>query len=151
MIGLVVLHVLSAVLGMGPAFAFPWMLKRTSSIRELQSQAGMVARLEVFPKIFGTLAVLSGLALFFAGSYGPFRQLWTLCSLVLFVLIEVLVIGYLNPAAVRLLRLADELLERQVSEVTPELAAVSTRVRNLHLWSGILGLAIFILMIVKPH
>lgn len=58
-----------------------------------------VTRLEMFPKVFGTLAVVSGAVLFWLGSYGPFLQAWIAGSLLLFIAVEVLVVGFLNPAA----------------------------------------------------
>ncbi|UUZ97479.1 DUF2269 domain-containing protein [Paenibacillus sp. P25] len=148
---LVMIHVLSAVLGLGPAYAFPWMLRKASTVDEMKRNLLQVAYLEAFPKIFGTLAILSGLALFFLGSYGPFVQVWILGSLAVYVAIEILVIGFLNPATQKLLKLIGEPAAAAAEQPSAMLSSLYARVRNLHLWSGVLGLLIFILMIAKPH
>lgn len=148
---LVVIHVLAAVLGLGPAYAFPFLLRKTSSIQEMERNLGHVAHLEVFPKIFGTLAIVSGLALFFIGSYGSFAQIWILGTLIVYIMIEVLVIGFLNPTAKKLQSAIAALKTKAKQEANTELDGMYARVRNLHVWAGVLGLAIFILMTMKPH
>ncbi|WP_248928831.1 DUF2269 family protein [Paenibacillus hamazuiensis] len=151
MVLLVTIHVLSAMLGLGPAYAFPFILRKVSTLDEMKRNLLQVASLEVFPKIFGSLAFISGLALFFIGSYGPFMQVWIIGSLAVFAAIEILVIVYLNPAAGRLIKLLAE-SETAASDVpAAHLTVLYTRVRNLHLWSGILGILLLILMIVKPQ
>ena len=144
------IHVLSAILGLGPAYAFPFILRRTSSVDEMRRCLIQVATLETFPKIFGTIAVVSGLLLFFVGSYGSFAQIWILGALIAYVLIEVLIIGFVSPATQKLQQamagnnanpeqIASDVMERMYAHV-----------RNLHAWAGIGSLVIFILMIVKP-
>lgn len=145
---LVVIHVLAAILGLGPAYAFPFLLRKASSIQEMERNLSQVAYLEMFPKVFGTLAVLSGLALFFIGSYGSFGQIWIMGTLIVYALIEVLIIGFLNPEAKKL---QSALSSQEKQERVASLEPMYARVRNLHAWAGVLGLLIFILMIVKPH
>lgn len=151
MVWLVIIHVLSAMLGLGPAYAFPWMLRRASTVEEMRRNLLQVAYLEVFPKVFGSLAVISGLVLFFIGPYGPFLQVWIAGSLVVYVGIEILVIGFLNPAVGKLLKFLNEPGTGTKEEPAANLTGLYSRVRNLHLWAGILSLLIFILMIAKPH
>ncbi|WP_276352254.1 DUF2269 family protein [Cohnella caldifontis] len=150
MVWLVAIHVLSAVLGLGPAFAFPFMLRSASTAPEMKRNLQQVSYLETFPKIFGTLAVLSGLGLFFWGSYGPFMQVWIIGSLMVYAAIEILVIGFLNPAAAKLLKLLGESRATAAEPPNPEMIGLYARTRNLHLWSGVLGIVLLTLMIVKP-
>jgi uncharacterized membrane protein SirB2 len=145
---LVVIHVLSAVLGLGPAFAFPLLLKKPSTLEEMGNHLRQVARLELFPKVFGSIALLSGLALFFAGSYGPFTQVWILGTLAVYVVIQIVIIGFLNPAAVKLERTFQEKSARMVPDSVQ--LGMYALVRNLHTWACALSLVIFVLMIVKP-
>lgn len=148
---LVLVHVLSAVLGLGPAYAFPFILRNTSSAQEMEKAVSLVARLEKFPKAFGTVAVVSGLLLFWLGSYGSIMQLWILGTLIVYVLIEVLIVGFLNPTARKLhasLQSADRTAGKELPSPIPQMYA---RVRNLHLWASVLSLFIFIFMILKPH
>ena len=148
--GLVVVHVLSAVLGLGPAFAFPFLLRSTDSPEEMKRNVQQVAYLEIFPKLFGTLALLSGFALFFFGSYGPFLQLWIAGSVAVYIAIEILVIGFMAPAVKTLLKRIDETAAEPAQASVPQLRGLYIRVRRLHLWSGALGLLLLALMIVKP-
>ncbi|WP_127529888.1 DUF2269 family protein [Paenibacillus kobensis] len=150
MMGLVVVHVLTAILGLGPAYAFPFLLRKALTVEEMKRNLMQVAYLEIFPKIFGTLAVLSGLLLFFLGSYGPFAQVWIIGSLAVYVGIEILVIGFLNPSAAKLLKFIDETGEKTREEPGVHLNGLYSRVRSLHLWAGILGLLLFVFMIAKP-
>ncbi|WP_188173820.1 DUF2269 family protein [Paenibacillus sedimenti] len=148
---LVVIHVLSAIIGLGPAYAFPFILRNTSSVIEMERALGYVARLEVFPKVFGTLAILSGLCLFWLGSYGSFLQIWIIGTLIVYIVIEVLIIGFLNPNAKKLhesLSMPDK-----TSHGAPpsSVTLMYLRVRNLHMWASVLSIIIFILMIIKPH
>ncbi|MBW5446054.1 DUF2269 family protein [Cohnella sp. CFH 77786] len=147
---LVLVHVLSAVLGLGPAFAFPFVMRKAETHQEMLRTVLLVNRLEMFPKIFGTLAVLSGLLLFWLGSYGSWLQVWILGTLLVYVAIEVLVVGFLNPAASKLQRVL--VAQESVGAREGSAAAIQLygRVRALHLWAGILGVAIFALMVLKP-
>lgn len=147
---LVVIHVLAAVLGLGPAFAFPVLLRKSETVQEMGKHLELVARLELFPKVFGTLAVLSGVALLLLGSYGGFAQLWIIGTLAVYVVIEVLVVGMLNPAAARLSKMIAE--EKAPAGQQPGAGHVGlyTRIRSLHSWACVLSLVIFVLMILKP-
>ncbi|PYI50294.1 DUF2269 family protein [Paenibacillus flagellatus] len=148
---LVLLHVLSAIIGLGPAYAFPLLLRPTTSVEEMERSLRQVARLELFPKISGTLAVLSGIVLFWIGSYGSLLQLWIGGTLVLYILIEVLIVGFLAPALKKLQAALSSPDARTRPEAPAPLAAMYAKVRNLHLWATVLGTIIFILMILKPH
>lgn len=149
---LVLLHVLAAVIGLGPAYAFPFLLRNTSSAKEMESVLGQVSRLELFPKVAGTIAVISGLVLFWVGSYGPFLQIWIAGTLMLYVIIEILIIGFLNPAVKKLhAAIAASETELGAQELPPHIVSMYARVRNIHLWASLLSIVIFILMILKPQ
>jgi len=148
---LVVIHVVSAVLGLGPAFAFPWMLRKTESAAEMEANLAQVLRLETFPKVFGSLALLSGLGLAFAGSYGSFAQLWLAGSLVLYVAIQAVVLGGMNPAVRKLQRTLAEAAGAAERRSLEAASALYARVRILHGVAGALSLLILLLMIAKPR
>ncbi|MFD0681678.1 MULTISPECIES: DUF2269 family protein [unclassified Paenibacillus] len=148
---LVVLHVLAAVIGLGPAYAFPFLLKSTSSTQEMERALHYVSRLEMFPKMFGTIAVVSGLLLLWLGSYGSILQIWIMGTLILYVIIEVLIVGLLNPT-VKKLQTSLTASEVSTDDQFPSLVSTMfSRVRNIHLWVSILSVFIFILMILKPR
>jgi len=149
---LIVVHVLAAVIGLGPAFAFPMLLKKTGSKQEMERNLRQVAQLETFPKIGGLVAVVSGLCIFFFGSYGSFMQIWVLGSLIMYILIEILIVGFLVPTVKRLHgAIAAAVSEGENGPLLGETTIMYGRVRNYHLWASILSVVIFVLMVVRPH
>lgn len=147
---LVFLHVVSAVVGLGPAYAFPLMLKKEQSLVEVKRMVDLVARIEMLPKIFGGLTLISGLLLMWLGNYGSFFTLWIGGSLVLFILVEVVIIGFLTPAAKRLSAALLELLEQGASETNAHTLQLLSKVRNFHITSCVMVLVIIAFMVVKP-
>lgn len=147
---LVLLHVVSAVVGLGPAYAFPMILKTEKSLVELKRMAELVSRLEILPKIFGMLTLLSGLLLVWLGNYGTFFTLWIAAALILFILAEVVIIGFLTPAAKKLSATLDQLTEQGETETNLQTLGLLAKVRNYHFTSCVLVLVIIALMVVKP-
>lgn len=147
---LVLLHVVSAVVGLGPAYAFPMILKRETSLVEVKRMAELVARLEILPKIFGGLTLLSGLLLVWLGNYGSFLTLWITAALILFVLAEVIIIGFLTPAAKKLSSTLDQLIEQGETETNNLTLGLLAKVRNYHITSCVIVLVIIALMVIKP-
>ncbi|MFB9324716.1 DUF2269 family protein [Paenibacillus aurantiacus] len=149
---LVLLHVLSAMLGLGPAYAFPLMMRNHASAEQMKQTLDLVTRLEIFPKLFGTLAVVSGLLLFWVGSYGPFTQMWIIGSLAVYTVIEVIIIGFLQPAVKKWHQaFADSEQAAGTYSGTVSLSSLYARVRHLHLWACIVSLLLFALMVMKPQ
>ncbi|WP_027483396.1 DUF2269 family protein [Deinococcus pimensis] len=147
---LVLIHVLSAVIGIGPTFFSAALLRGRPSSAALRHNLALFSTLSFFPKIGGTLTVLSGLALIWRGQYGSVTQLWLLGSLVLYVLIQVVVLGYVVPRVGRLTAWASGPQGRDASVMPGEQAALLGGIHRAHLVVGALGLALFALMILKP-
>lgn len=147
---LVFLHVVAAVVGLGPAYAFPLILKKEKSLFEVKRMVDLVARLEVLPKIFGGLTLLSGLLLVWLGNYGTFFTFWIGGALVLFILAEVVIIGFLTPAAKKLSAALSELCEQGASETDKHSQGLLTKVRNYHIISCVIVVVIIAFMVVKP-
>ncbi|GIO11933.1 hypothetical protein J19TS2_14880 [Cohnella xylanilytica] len=148
---IVVLHVLSALLGLGPAYAFPLLLRHTDSAADMERALVTVTRLEIFPKLFGTLALVSGLVLFFLGSYGPFSQIWIVGSLLVYALIEAIIIGQLNPAAKKLRWILEQKAPGTGDVPPPGAPALFAKVRALHAWACALSVILIVLMVLKPQ
>lgn len=96
---LILLHVLSAVIGVGPTFFGHVLTRRNQSPAQYRTSLVISKFLEPFPKIGGSIALLSGLALYFLGNYGSFTQLWLLGALVLYILIQFTVVALVTPAS----------------------------------------------------
>lgn len=148
---LILVHVLSAIVGIGPTYFGLLLLRQGQSLGTLRHNLALSETLSLFPKVGGTLAVLSGLALVVLGGYGPLTQLWLLGSLLLYVLIQVVIVGFAVPREKQLLGWVHD--EAQANAVA--LPAVQQRLLGqlggLHLLASGLGLLLFALMILKPR
>lgn len=147
---LVLLHVLSAIIGIGPTYFSGVLLRSGQGLGTLRHNLALAKTLSNFPKIGGTVAVLSGLALVWLGNYGPLTQLWLLGSLALYVLIQVVVVGYAAPRTGRLASWASSPAGAGVGTLPPAQAALLGQIGGAHLLAGLLGVALFVLMILKP-
>lgn len=147
---LVFFHVVSAVVGLGPAYAFPIILRRENSLEEVKRMVELVARLEILPKIFGMFTLVSGLLLVWFGNYGPFYTFWIMGALILFILAEVVIIVFLTPAAKKLTNLLTELSEKGKTETNPQTMSLLKKVRSYHVTSCVIVLIIIAFMIIKP-
>lgn len=147
---LILIHVLSAIVGVGPTFFGHVLLRRKQSLSDLRANLELGKYLEFFPKIGGTIAVLSGLVLIFIGNYGSFGQLWLAGSLVLYILIQAIVIGIVTPNQKKLAGWVLDPANAMVQEMPAEQRSLLGRVSNLYYCASALGALLFIFMIVKP-
>ena len=147
---LVLLHILSAFIGLGPTY-FTAVLLRRQTPAALRHNLVLSETMGLFPKIGGTLAVLSGVALIWRGNYGPVTQLWLMGSLALYALIQIVIIGYALPRTGRLASWACSPVGREVGTLPGEQARVLSQLQRAHLMVGALGAGLLVLMILKPH
>lgn len=147
---LVLVHVLSAIIGIGPTFAFHIILRKNQSVSELKNSIKTASKLELFPKIGGTLAVLSGLALFFVEDYGSFTQLWLIGSLILYIVIQIIVIGFVSPLIMKLEKWVDDPANHNLPVLPSPQASIQGTALNLLSLASVLGILLFVLMIMKP-
>lgn len=147
---LVLVHVLAAVIGVGPTYFLHVLFRKNQDIGELRYAILLGKKLELFPKVGGTLAVLSGLLLFFAGSYGPFSQLWLIGSLVLYILIQVVMIGMVTPKIGELARWLFDPENIIATALPKEQEEQYIKIRLLLYAATSMGTVLFILMILKP-
>ncbi|SNX70425.1 predicted integral membrane protein DUF2269 [Bacillus oleivorans] len=148
---MVLLHVLSAIIGVGPTFFSHVLLRKNQSIESLRLTAPLLKKLEFFPKIGGTIAVLSGLALFFLGEYGSFLQLWLIGSLILYIFIQIVVIGMVTPQMNKLNTWLNDPKNAAATGTLPEepTSYLSKANQYFYVASG-MGTLLFIFMILKP-
>jgi len=147
---LVAVHVLAAVVGIGPTFAMHLFLHQGQTGRQLLASLDLMKRLEAFPKVAGPAAVLSGIALVALYDYGGFRQLWLTGSLALFAAIQIIVVGAGRAPSKVLYDWREEALPQQ-EPVVPERAwAAASRLRRYFWLVHGLTLVLLLLMIWKP-
>ena len=104
---LIFIHVLSAIIGVGPTFFTHVLLRKNQSVMELRTSIDVAHRLGIFPKIGGTLAVITGLILVAIGDMSlDYTKFFLVAlanwALILFIYIEILVIGSFAPIAKKL-------------------------------------------------
>jgi len=149
MIYLIVIHVLSAIIGVGPTFFSHALLRKNQSMEDLRSSLRLNHRLEVFPKIGGTLALLTGIILVLIGNYGGFAQIWIIGSLVVYAIIQIIVIGIIVPRQKKLESWVLDDANRSVNTLPDEQNKLFTTISNLYYAPTTLGVLLFIFMIVK--
>jgi uncharacterized membrane protein len=147
---LVVLHVLSAVIGIGPTFFFPVLLRPALPPSELRGVLAVSARLARYPQIGGPLTLLSGIALVCAVDTRLFKQTWIFGSLALFVVIQAIILAVAVPATKKVAAWAFAPANADAKVVSPEVEATYGRARGAHVVAGLLGVVLFALMILKP-
>ncbi|THF83254.1 DUF2269 family protein [Cohnella fermenti] len=139
---LVALHVVSAFLGIGPTYFGHFLFRRNQQPDQLRQAMGYFQALNYFPKIGGTIAVLSGIALVVWTGW-EFTDIWIAASIVLYVLIQVVAIGLLGPQVERLAKALD-------GGDGPAIASLVKEANHLFNVVSVLGIVLILLMVVKP-
>lgn len=147
---LVFIHVLSAIIGIGPTFFGHVLMRNNQSLEQLRHSLKLSGRLDLFPKVGGTIAVISGILLISLNDYGSFTQLWLVGSIVLYVLIQVVVIGFLAPTQKSLARWVFDPENATQAVLPPEQKATLARANSMLFSATLLGLVLFSFMILKP-
>ncbi|NQX62601.1 DUF2269 family protein [Paenibacillus qinlingensis] len=147
---LVLIHIVSAILGIGPTYFGHILLRRSQNNEQLRQSLALFQQLNYFPKIGGTLAVVSGVALVALAGW-KFSDLWILSSLVLYVIIQVVVVGMLTPVMTQLNQWLSEEKSKTIDPDTEaDKGALLTKANKLYNTASIMGTVLIILMIVKP-
>ncbi|MBO9608207.1 MAG: DUF2269 family protein [Paenibacillaceae bacterium] len=142
---LVTIHVLSAVLGIGPTYFGHILLRKNQSREQLLDSLALFGRLNYFPKIGGTLAVVSGILLV-ALSDWQFSELWILASLGLYVVIQIMVVGVLG----RMMNRLAQSLSAVSNVVQADSLTLLAQANRVYYTVSALGLVLILLMVVKP-
>ncbi|BCB02238.1 DUF2269 family protein [Bacillus sp. KH172YL63] len=148
---LVLVHVLSAIIGIGPTFFTHVLTRPSQNVEQLKVSMALYQRLEFFPKIGGSLALLTGFILFFAGDYGPFTQLWIAGSFTLYLLIQLSVFLLINPNAKKVSTWLTLPENEFLTGAPPEEIQRHLSLFNRYMYmTSALGVLLFICMILKP-
>ncbi|WEK54014.1 MAG: DUF2269 family protein [Candidatus Cohnella colombiensis] len=146
---LIIIHVLSAIIGVGPTFFGHVLLRKGQTLGQLRGSLALSLTLEKFPKILGSVAVVTGILLAWLGDYG-FDKLWIYLSIADYIIIQVVVIAFMAPAgqkAAALVFAANDPLDQQAS---PQIAAAVSRANAITYIPTVLGVLLFLLMFLKP-
>lgn len=143
---LLVVHVLSAILGLGPGFVMIYIVTRATNMTELRHAYLIRNRLHIFVMVGGTLLLLTGLTMGFLRPY-LLHLGWYLTSLSLFLV----ALGFgplvLSPRSKPIKKL---LREHQGETIPPEYYVLAKRLFLFERIENVLFLIIIALMILKP-
>ncbi|MEH7107445.1 DUF2269 family protein [Bacillus sp. JJ1764] len=143
---LVIIHIFSAIIGMGPGFILTTVVKSGKTMTELRHSYAVRHKLHIYVMIGGTLLLVTGLLL---GVMNPslFKMGWYLTSLVLFLVALASGPLLLSPRS----RPVKALLQSHKGEEIPEeywrLSKILFRYENL---ANVIFIIIIFLMITKP-
>ncbi len=148
---LVLVHVLSAIIGIGPTFFAHVLTRKNQTVQEYRTSSFLASKLEYFPKIGGTIALLTGILLVIIGNYGSFMQFWLIGALVLYIVIQIVIIGLVMPITKKLVHWVNDPKNQNETEFPVEQKKQLVKVENLFYVASTLGVLLFVLMIIKPH
>lgn len=147
---LVLLHVLTAIVGIGPTYFLHVLYRRRQSAGELKQSLRLGSLLDLFPKIGGSLSVLSGIALV-ALSPVQFLDLWIIGSLLVYALIQIVIIAVVSPKQKQLRAVLEQREALQDKDMLPgDIQAIIASANGWLYVVSSLGILLFILMIMKP-
>lgn len=147
---LILVHVLSSIIGIGPTFTFHLLLHNRQSVQELKHSLKIAKILELFPKILGSIAVLTGLILVSLKDYGSFTQLWIVGSLILYIFIQMIVIGFISPSTKKLWMWVNDSSTPDTQDLPEPQQDLLNRVHYLTFLVSAIGILLFVFMIMKP-
>ncbi|MDB5084634.1 MAG: hypothetical protein JWN30_1520 [Bacilli bacterium] len=143
---LVVVHVLAAVIGIGPAFILPILGNSAKTGSQLRFVFGIIQRINIFPKTGGITLIISGILLMIVGKLG-LSLLWLDLALLLFIVIEIVIIGFVEP---NMKKVGQLVMASQGEEIPAGFIDSMKKVAPLELTVHVLTFVIIILMVVKP-
>jgi hypothetical protein len=143
---LVVLHVLAAIVGIGPAFVLPILGKAAKTGSQLRFVFSIIQKINKFPKTGGITLIVTGILLMVTGKTG-FTLLWLDISIVLLIVIEIIIIGFVEPT---MKRLGQVVMANQGEDIPAEFIKTMRKIAPLDGTVHLLTTIIIILMVIKP-
>lgn len=143
---LLIIHVFSAILGMGPGFVMIYIVTKASTMTELKHAYLIRNRLHNFVMVGGTLLLITGLAM---GSMKPylFHATWYVTSLILFIV----ALGFGPVLLSPLFKPIKALLKNHEGEKIPDVYyAMSRKLFFYERIENVIFLVIIVLMVLKP-
>ncbi|TBL80151.1 DUF2269 family protein [Paenibacillus thalictri] len=125
------------------------LFRKNQSVGELRKSLELFQKLNFFPKIGGTIAVLSGLLLVWLDGW-EFVSFWILASLLLYIAIQVIAVGIMGPVMGRLSKELDGFVLTPEDEIPREPGSLLAKANRLYYSASVLGVVLFALMILKP-
>ncbi len=146
---LVLIHVLSAIIGVGPTFFFHYLLRNNQTVSGWKHSFNTAMQLQKLPTIGGLIAVTTGIIMV-ALSDWRFLDFWIIASLILYASVQVLFIILTGPLVKKL---GIWVTETKMADGEPLPADQEALVRSTNkrvMFTNSFALFIFIFMIMKP-
>lgn len=143
---LVIIHIISSIIGIGPSFIMTYIVTKSSNMYELRHAYWLRKRIHIFIMTGGTTLLITGLCM---GALNPylFQQGWYVLSLILYLVVlgagPTLLASRLRPIKVMLKEHQGEDIPQAYYQLAKDLFFYE-RITN-----GILIL-IIVLMVLKP-
>jgi uncharacterized membrane protein len=143
---LVVIHIFSAIMGMGPGFILTTVVKSGKTMTELRHSYAVRHKLHIFVMVGGTLFIITGLLMGFMNP-GLFRMGWYVTSLVLYLVALASGPLLLSPRSKPVKAL---LASHQGEEIPEEYYRISKILFRYEHLANVIFIIIIALMILKP-
>lgn len=143
---LVVIHIFSAIVGLGPGFVLIQVVRSAQTVSQLRHAYAIRKRLHVFVMVGGTLLVVTGLLMGWIHPY-LFGMGWYVLSLVLFFLALAMGPLVMGPKARTLKALLASLEDDRIPEAYKRLEKDLFFYERLE---SFIFLIIIVLMVLKP-
>lgn len=144
---LLVFHILSAILGVGPVFLFNMILKRAKTMVQLQYAHQIVEKLNRNANFSFGVILISGLLMGWMNPY-LFEAEWYIASLVLFIISGMYAIFAVEPILKKLQGIASN--QTVPNEISLEYKTLFQRKQARDLVANLIAVAIILLMVIKP-
>jgi uncharacterized membrane protein len=142
----VVIHVIASIVGIGPAFVLPILTSSAKTGSQLRFVFGLMKKINRFPKTGGITLIVTGILLMIIDKMG-LSVLWLNLSLLFFIMIEVIIIGMVEP---RLKKLTQLVMSSEGEEIPDGYTTAMNKIAPLEAAVHVLTIVIIILMVVKP-
>lgn len=143
---LVILHVFSAILGLGPGFVMIYIVTTAKDMKELKHAYQIRNRVHHFVMIGGTLLLITGLGMALIRPY-LFTEMWYIVSLVLYLIALVGAPIFLSPRSKPIKRMLEEVEE---GEIPKNYEVLAKELFFYERMTNMLFLVIIFLMVTKP-
>lgn len=142
----VVIHVIASIVGIVPAFVLPILTSSAKTGSQLRFVFGLMKKINRFPKTGGVTLIVTGILLMIIDKMG-LSVLWLNLSLLFFIVIEVIIIGMVEP---RLKKLTQLVMTSEGEEIPEGYTTAMNKIAPLEAAVHVLTIVIIILMVVKP-
>lgn len=142
----VLIHVLSAVIGMGPTFAFPIIQSFGTTKENMLFINKIMEKIEKVVTIGSISLLISGLVMGALNTYW-FTQGWYITSLALYFVAHYLAVGYSGK---KTKRVAEILVTHEGNDIPSDVVVLNKATAKAGIASSIIAVIMIFLMSVKP-